>query len=89
MIRAGLGVIAALACAGVALAQSRTAVVAIAPSIPPNTTVAGLPVCSATTSGWVYRVTDALVPALNGVVVGGGAVAVVVRCNATSWLVGQ
>lgn len=57
--------------------------------IPQNVAVSALPTCNASTSGWVYRVTDSLLPALNVTVIGGGAVSVVVRCNATNWVVGQ
>jgi hypothetical protein len=57
--------------------------------VPPDTTAALLPTCSSAQTGAVYRVTNALTPALGVAVVGGGAVAVLVRCNGTAWLVGQ
>lgn len=55
----------------------------------PSSTVAGLPACNAGATGLVYTVTNALTPALGLAVVGGGVVSVVVKCNGTSWLVGQ
>ncbi len=55
----------------------------------PSTLTANLPTCNTATTGWVYAVTDALLPSIGGVVVGGGAITVLVRCNGTSWLVGQ
>lgn len=55
----------------------------------PTKTVATLPACNAGLNGQVYVVTDALLPTLAGVVVGGGAVNVLVRCaSGTGWLVG-
>lgn len=59
------------------------------PFIPQNTTVAGLPTCNAANTGVVYRVTDSLLPVLGIAVAGTGAVAVIVRCNGTAFLVGQ
>lgn len=73
----------------VSLANAESFNVLNAPAIPINTTVTALPTCTASNSGVVYRVTDSLVPALGVAVAGGGAVAVIVRCNGTSWLVGQ
>lgn len=70
-------------------ASAETTQVLNPPLIPVNVTVAQLPTCNSTTLGQVFRVTDSLVPALGGVVAGGGAVAVIVRCNGTSFLVGQ
>ena len=55
----------------------------------PSSTVAALPTCNSAMSGQIYTVTNALTPALGVAVVGGGAVSVIVRCNATNWLVGQ
>lgn len=81
---------AALLLASSAHAQVATQVVSIGSgNIPPSTTVGSLPACAAATTGWVYSVTDALAPALGIAVAGGGAVTVLVRCNGTSWLVGQ
>lgn len=54
----------------------------------PNATVVGLPVCNASRSGLVYLVTNALLPTVLSVVVGGGSVQVLVHCNGTSWVVG-
>lgn len=82
--------IALALCAASAVAQQASPVVTVGGvSVPPSVTVAQLPACSAATSGWVYRVTDSLLPALGVAVAGGGAVSVLVRCNATAWLVGQ
>lgn len=82
-----LAVLAVLSVSKIAHAESYA--VLNAPAIPINTTVAALPACTAANSGVVYRVTDSLVPALGASVAGGGAVAVLVRCNGTAWLVGQ
>lgn len=81
------GLLLALLLASSAHAEVMTAL--NPPFIPMNTTVAGLPACTAANTGVVYRVTDALTPLLNIAVVGGGAVAVIVRCNGTNFLVGQ
>lgn len=54
----------------------------------PSSTVAALPSCTAALTGVIYTVTNALTPALNVLVVGGGAVTVLVHCNGTSWVVG-
>jgi hypothetical protein len=54
----------------------------------PSTTVAGLPVCSASLLNAVFTVTNALTPTVLGVVVGGGAVVTLVHCNGTSWVAG-
>lgn len=51
------------------------------------TTVSQLPVCNAASTGAVYEVTDALLPALGIVVAGSGLVDVYVRCNGTSFVV--
>jgi hypothetical protein len=53
-----------------------------------SSTVAALPNCTAALTGLIYTVTDALGPALNILVVGGGAVTVLVHCNGTVWVVG-
>lgn len=58
-------------------------------AVPQNTTTAALPACVAANAGVVFRVTDALLPALGISIGGGGAVSVLVRCNGTNWLVGQ
>lgn len=52
-------------------------------------TVSALPVCSSATTGWVYLVTNALLPILGMAVAGGGGVSVLVRCNGTNFIVGQ
>lgn len=81
--------IAALLCAPVS-AQEEAPVVRIgSPTQVPSTTVAGLPTCNAGATGFVYLVTNALVPVLGSAVAGGGAVSVLVKCNGTNWLVGQ
>lgn len=54
----------------------------------PSATVAGLPTCNASALNRIYTVTDALTPAIAGIVAGGGAVTVMVRCNGTNWIVG-
>lgn len=54
----------------------------------PSATAAALPTCNAAALNRIYTVTDALAPAIAGVVVGGGAVTVMVRCNGTNWIVG-
>lgn len=51
------------------------------------TTVAALPACTASTRGFLYGVTDALLPAALAAVTGGGAVVVTVFCNGTNWIV--
>lgn len=58
-------------------------------TVPPNVIASALPACTAGNIGVVYRVTDSLLPALGVIVAGGGAVAVLVRCNGTSFLVGE
>lgn len=54
----------------------------------PSSTVATLPSCTAVLTGLIYTVTDALGPALNVLVVGSGAVTVLVHCNGVVWVVG-
>ena len=54
-------------------------------TIAPLTTVAGLPPASAN-GGKLYIVTDALLPALGAIIVGGGAVKVVVFSDANNWI---
>jgi hypothetical protein len=76
--------------AGAAHAQEARPVIVVGPAMQaPSTTVGALPACNAASSGNVYLVTNALVPVLGATVVTGGAVSVLVRCNATNWLVGQ
>lgn len=88
MIRGILFSLAALV-AMTAVARAETMTALNPPWIPMNVTFAQLPVCNAASTGVVYRVTDALLPVLNVAVAGGGAVAVLVRCNGTSFTVGQ
>lgn len=59
------------------------------PFVPQSVIASALPTCSTANTGVVYRVTDSLLPALGIVVAGGGAVAVIVRCNGTAFLVGE
>jgi len=54
----------------------------------PASTVAGLPTCSAALNGRIFTVTNALAPTIAGIVVGGGAVTILVHCNGTNWIVG-
>lgn len=54
----------------------------------PTITVAGLPVCNAGNNGSIYLVTNALLPTVLGIVVGGGAVSTLVHCNGTNFIVG-
>jgi hypothetical protein len=49
--------------------------------------VASLPACAAGTKGMIDAVTDALTPAWNATVAGGGAVSVPVYCNGAAWTV--
>jgi hypothetical protein len=49
--------------------------------------VASLPACAAGTKGMIDAVTDALSPAWNATVAGGGAVSVPVYCNGSAWTV--
>ena len=51
-----------------------------------STAIAGLPAAAAS-GGQVFIVTDALLPALGGIVAGGGAVAVCVWSNGSNWIV--
>jgi hypothetical protein len=51
----------------------------------PVTIVASLPACGALQAGELYAVSDALGPAYNAIVVGGGAVTIPVFCNGTNW----
>lgn len=53
----------------------------------PSVTVATLPTCNASRNGLIYTVTDALAPTIAGIVVGGGAVTLIVHCNGTNWVV--
>jgi hypothetical protein len=53
----------------------------------PTSVVSGLPVCNASTNGQIYRVTDALLPSILGVLTGGGAVTLISHCNSgTGWI---
>lgn len=71
-------------------ASAETMLVVNQPFIPLTSSVATLgTTCLAAQTGFVYRVTDALLPALGVTVAGSGAVSVLVRCNGTNWLVGQ
>jgi hypothetical protein len=51
-----------------------------------SSTIAGLPAAAAS-AGQVFIVTDALVPALGGIVAAGGAVKVSVWSDGSNWLV--
>lgn len=51
----------------------------------PTTTVASLPSCGPAQRGLLYAVSDALAPAYNGAVTGGGTAAIPVFCNGSSW----
>lgn len=79
--------VAALLCIGPASAEDiyRSA----NPFTPQSVLAANLPACTTSLTGQVYSVTDALLPLLGAVVAGGGAVSVIVRCNGTSWLIGE
>lgn len=50
-----------------------------------QSTVAALPTCNSGSNGTLRGVTDALAPAYNAVLVGGGAVITVAYCNGTNW----
>ncbi len=54
----------------------------------PSSLVANLPACNGLTNGVIYTVTNALAPTIAGIVVGGGAVTLLVHCNGTNWVVG-
>lgn len=84
-----LGIFVAALAVSAVNAQRGSAVISLGPTVPQNTTVASLPSCGSVLTGAVFRVTDSLTPVLGVAVTGGGAVAVVVRCNGTAWLVGQ
>lgn len=53
----------------------------------PTSTIAGLPACAGGTKGYMYIVTDALLPAALATVASGGAVNIGVTCNGTNWIV--
>lgn len=53
----------------------------------PTSAIAGLPACAAGTKGYMYIVTDALLPAALATVASGGAVNIGVTCNGTNWIV--
>jgi hypothetical protein len=50
------------------------------------TTVAGLPAASAGNKGQFFVVTDALLPAIGAIIIGGGAVNVLCFSNGTNWI---
>jgi hypothetical protein len=50
------------------------------------TTVAGLPAASAGNKGQFFVVTDALLPAIGAIIIGGGAVNVLCFSNWTNWI---
>jgi len=50
------------------------------------TTVAGLPAASNANKGQFFVVTDALLPAIGAIIVGGGAVNTLVFSNGTNWI---
>lgn len=54
----------------------------------PQTTVNSLPACNTSTNGTIFTVTNALAPTLAGIVIGGGAITILVHCNGTNWVVG-
>jgi len=54
----------------------------------PNSTVGSLPVCNAANNGNIRNITDSLTPAVGVAIVGGGAVATLVHCNGSAWIVG-
>lgn len=55
--------------------------------LPGPVATSALPTCSSATSGMYYLVNDALTPLIGSSLTGGGLVTVVVKCNATNWLV--
>jgi hypothetical protein len=56
------------------------------PAMAQQGNIPGHPTCNANTKGiGTYYVTDATTPTYNGALTGGGAVAVKVFCNGTSW----
>jgi len=50
------------------------------------TTVAGLPAASNANKGQFFVVTDALLPAIGAIIIGGGAVNVLCFSNGTNWI---
>ncbi|MGI0012109.1 MAG: hypothetical protein ACREBU_01505 [Nitrososphaera sp.] len=48
-------------------------------------TVAGLPTCDSSTNSQIRYVNNALAPAYNTTIAGGGTVKVLVLCNGTNW----
>lgn len=55
----------------------------------PASTVGALGACGAGNNGLIFRVSDALTPAVGAVAVGGGAVSVLVHCQSgTGWVIG-
>lgn len=81
------GLLLALALCAAASASAETMALSPSQMIAGTTTVGSLPSCTAGLNGQIYIVTDALLPAIGSAVGGGGAITVVVKCNATSWLV--
>lgn len=72
--------------AGQSIVYNGSAITCQAPQRP-SVTVAGLPTCNSGAQGLMYFVTNALGPVALSAVVGGGAVAVGVTCNGTTWIV--
>jgi hypothetical protein len=54
----------------------------------PSSIVSGLPACNASSNGLIYEITDGLTPTIGVLVVGGGAVALLVHCNGTQFVAG-
>jgi hypothetical protein len=71
--------------ASVAMAQRGSSVINVA--VAPLSTASGLPSCGSSSKGALYMVTNALTPVALSTVVGGGAVAVLVACDGTNWIV--
>lgn len=65
-------------------ATSLTAVAGILGTV--GTTVAGLPTCNGTATGYRAYVTDALAPSFLTILVGGGSVIAPAFCNGTNWI---
>jgi hypothetical protein len=54
----------------------------------PSKATSALPACSASLTGQVYLVTDALLPVVGSILGGGGAIQVLIHCNGTNWVIG-
>lgn len=55
----------------------------------PSSLVASLPSCTVSNTNMIYTVTNALTPVIGSVVVGGGAISVLVHCQSgVGWVVG-